>query len=175
MSYNWTVSGARIRYQRGSGHLCAKLAAKVKKEIRLGLESRGLCRGLWRGLCRGLCRGLSGGGIGPRSARLWKSELRISRGVCCCRYSFCCLKSHQLFAAGWKDPKITFVNSFRGPWKKCTNRRAFKVANAIPFRFFHAVTRTGRHCSQPRTQLALCRNGIFSGITPGPTESLRKG
>ena len=115
------------------------------------------------------------GGIGPRSARLWKSELRISRGVCCRRYSCCCLKSHQLFAAAWKDPEITFVNSFRGPWKKCTNRRAFKVANAIPFRFFHAVTRTGRHCSQPRTQLALCRNGIFSGITPGPTESLRKG
>jgi hypothetical protein len=34
--------------------------------------------------------------LGPRFAKLWKSEWRISRGVCRCRYSFCCLNSHHL-------------------------------------------------------------------------------
>ena len=43
-------------------------------------------------------RSVSSGAVGPRSVRLWTSELRISRGVCCCRYFFCCLKSHQLSA-----------------------------------------------------------------------------
>ncbi len=26
---------------------------------------------------------------------LWKSEMRISKGAGCCRYFFCCLKSHE--------------------------------------------------------------------------------
>ena len=42
--------------------------------------------------------GDSHGGIRPSSMILWKSEMRISKGVCCCHYFFCCLKSHQLSA-----------------------------------------------------------------------------
>ena len=103
---------------------------------------RGLSRGLSRGHSRGLSQGLSHGGIGPRSAKLWKSELRISRGVCCCRYSFCCLNSHHLLAAACGDPEIAFANSFRGPLKKCTNRRPFKLAMQHNFSIFHAVVRT---------------------------------
>ena len=64
-----------------------------------------------------------------RSDLALTSELRISRGVCCCRYSFCCLNSHHLLAAACGDPEITFANSFRGPpLKKCTNHRPFKLA-----------------------------------------------
>jgi hypothetical protein len=83
--------------------------------------------------------GLSHGGVGPCSARLWKPELRISRGVCCCRYSFCCWNSHHLLAAACGDPvgpEIAFANSFRGPLKKCTNRRPFKLAMQHNFLIF---------------------------------------
>jgi hypothetical protein len=85
------------------------------------------------------------GGVGPRSARLWKSELRISRGARCCRYSFCCLNSHRLLATasagpGCGDPEIAFANSvtpsLRGPRKKCTNRRPLKVAMQHKFLTF---------------------------------------
>ena len=34
------------------------------------------------------------------------SELRISRGVCCCRYSFCCLNSHP---SGFLPPTMSYV------------------------------------------------------------------
>jgi hypothetical protein len=37
------------------------------------------------------------------------------------------------------DPEIGFVNSFRGPLKKCTNRRAYKPAMHHYFLIFHAV------------------------------------
>jgi len=55
--------------------------------------------------------GLSHGGIGPRSARLWKSELRISRGVCCCRCSFCCLNSLQISSANRYLLRMDFLST----------------------------------------------------------------
>ena len=59
--------------------------------------------------------------------------------MCCCRYSFCCLNSHHLLAAACGDPEIAFANSFRGPLKKCTNRRPFKLAMQHNYSIFHAV------------------------------------
>ena len=54
--------------------------------------------------------------------------MRISKGARCCRYFFCCLKSHQLPGRTQADPEITFANSFRVSLEMCTNRRAFKPA-----------------------------------------------
>ena len=113
---------------RGSGHSYAKMRSGF---IRLGQKNQGTYPGTYPGTFTG--------GIGPRSAKLWKSELRISRGVCCCRYSFCCLNSHHLLAAACGDPEIAFANSFRGPLKKCTNRRPFKLAMQHNYSIFHAV------------------------------------
>jgi hypothetical protein len=72
--------------------------------------------------------------------------------VCCFRYSFCCLNSHHLLqvaAAACGDPEISFANSFRGPLKKCTNRRPFKLAMQHKFSIFHAV---GRAAGQPQAR-----------------------
>jgi hypothetical protein len=61
------------------------------------------------------------------------------RVLSCCRYSesFCCLKSHQLYAVADQDPRaeITFANSFRvsGSLEMCTDSRAFQFAKEQNF------------------------------------------
>ncbi len=64
--------------------------------------------------------------LGPRSGKLWKSELRISRGVCCCRYSFCCLKSHHLLATDGGSRPLPVP----GPPRRSDPEIAFKFANS---------------------------------------------
>ena len=98
------------------------------------------------------------------------SELRISRGVCCCRYSFCCLNSHHLLAAACGDPEIAFANSFLGSLKKCTNSRPFKSAKVKTFSNFHAVPSQAAHSEWIMMgpahswcqcgQLSLCSNSL---------------
>ena len=39
----------------------------------------------------------------PAHRGIWKSDLRILRGVCCCCYSIFCLNILQIFVAAWKD------------------------------------------------------------------------
>ncbi len=126
---------------RGSGHSYAKTRSGF---IRLGQKNPGTYPETYPGTFPGTYPGTFPGTFSRRCrTALWISEFRISKGACCCRYFFCCLKSHQPAAAAGQDPEIAFANSFRGPLKKCTNRRPFKLAMQHNFSIFHAVISHG--------------------------------
>jgi hypothetical protein len=59
-----------------------------------------------------------------------QTSLRISRGVCCCSYSFCCLKSHHLFALACSDPEIASAIFFRG-FLKVYNRQSVQIYKSV--------------------------------------------
>ncbi len=121
-----------IWWQKWRGHLYAKMnSGPVTQKVPVNQQSPNESpsespseTGTFSRRCRTLLR---------------EAVLRISRGVCCCRYSFCCLNSHHLLAAACGDPEIAFANSFRGPLKKCTSRRPFKSVKVKAFSNFHAV------------------------------------
>ncbi len=95
--------------------------------------------------------------LAPRGSG--KSELQISRGACCCCYSFCCLKKPSIFCLRCQDPENRLVNSSRKPLKKCTNCRA--LCNKA-FLKFHAVLHRVR-CEYilklcfPQCRVSQCR------------------
>ncbi len=89
-----------ILYNRGfstwnvrSGH-CWRIGFILQAQ---GLQV--LPRNLPRDLSRDLPRDFFNRGIRPCSVRLWKSELWISRGACCCSYSFVVWKAINFLPA----------------------------------------------------------------------------
>jgi hypothetical protein len=80
-----------------------------------------------------------------------------------------CLNSHHhlqvLAAAARGDPQISFANPFRGPLKKCTNRRPFKLAMQHKFLTFPRGdlpildSAPSPSCSRACPGLATCCSG----------------
>ncbi len=93
--------------------------------------------------------------------------------MCCCRYSFCCLKSHQLFACACSDPEIAFANSFRGPLKKSTNCRPFQLAIIVMLQ--HNLLTFPRSVLADVGRLALSRPALqVCGVSQSGVSSLSR-